>query len=827
MNKIILTLMMVMSIIFISVLNFPIVSSEESKSFYVSNVGDNSNDGLSPETAWRTIGKVNSEFGGSIQPGDNVFFRRGDLFTDAHLNIGISGVSVDNPIVIGAYGVGSKPLFEGRCIVINSVHNVTVEHIRIANISGSMIQVNSGSSYLTIQDIDGYKSSDHAIFFQSGCSHVIVRDCTINITHSGGNDIIWGSFSYGLIENNTFLDASHSTINLFRHPALQDEFVIIRNNTLVSPWRNLDTYMNNILIENNMIIWEDRGISSGAPEQFCGGNDIIIRDNYFLNGSRSFLHLRMTYESGGTQYVGGPMNRFSVYHNTFYTGDVMGSGSLFDWHGFIKIFINTADHGSTYNIVNVSVKNNIMSGIAADNCLSMYYIWPDEDHLFPVDNLFDTNLIYVNEGESTFHTAFRQGGLPSGYSPTDYIFKYDISQVQSAGWPNDPGVDFDDWVTYVDNVWVDPLLNDDFSLSGLSPAVDAGDWLTFTSGGGTSRFISVDNAQFFWPRLVVNGVVLEGDKIFVGDNMNLEVVSVDYENNVIEVDGSISYDVGDVVSRLSYGGSAPDVGAYEFNLNNQDNDYTSPIISEVNSSLYLNESMQYVNITCTVYDNEGLDFVKVNITDPSGSCENITMNGESNYFYNSTYSIIGRYAFFIYAEDTNNNSVVSSNYTFDIEDYGNTSPPEIKNLTFVSSDPIDTNSQFGWINISANIAHGLELKDVKLIINCSEGFEYNLTMYDLDFNYYYNCSDIFIFEGDYTYNVWVVDIMNNSNTSMIQERYIPHNCDINKDGGINLLDLTAISNKFGFSGPMGWIREDVNNDGVVDVLDLVLISNIL
>ena len=44
--------------------------------YYVSNAGDDENDGTSPEAAWKTLKKV-AEF--SLSPGDGVLFRRGDM----------------------------------------------------------------------------------------------------------------------------------------------------------------------------------------------------------------------------------------------------------------------------------------------------------------------------------------------------------------------------------------------------------------------------------------------------------------------------------------------------------------------------------------------------------------------------------------------------------------------------------------------------------------------------------------------------------------------------------------------------------------------------
>ena len=89
--------------------------------YYISNDGNDDNDGLTPETAWRTLKKVaeaNGFWGDDplLKAGDAVFFRRGDMFRmkeigrdpyhgdEAVLTILVDGVSYS------AYGEGEKPI---------------------------------------------------------------------------------------------------------------------------------------------------------------------------------------------------------------------------------------------------------------------------------------------------------------------------------------------------------------------------------------------------------------------------------------------------------------------------------------------------------------------------------------------------------------------------------------------------------------------------------------------------------------------------------------------------------------------------------------------
>ena len=68
--------------------------------YYVAADGDDSADGLTPETAWQTLPRVS---GAALLPGDCVRFRRGDLFRGS--------VTCRKGVSYGAYGEGEKPRF--------------------------------------------------------------------------------------------------------------------------------------------------------------------------------------------------------------------------------------------------------------------------------------------------------------------------------------------------------------------------------------------------------------------------------------------------------------------------------------------------------------------------------------------------------------------------------------------------------------------------------------------------------------------------------------------------------------------------------------------
>lgn len=78
--------------------------------YYISNNGDDLNDGLSAESPWRSIEKLNSEMLLFVA-GDKILFKKGDIFTGT-IRINVNGKS-DNPIIVSSYGKGEKPVITG------------------------------------------------------------------------------------------------------------------------------------------------------------------------------------------------------------------------------------------------------------------------------------------------------------------------------------------------------------------------------------------------------------------------------------------------------------------------------------------------------------------------------------------------------------------------------------------------------------------------------------------------------------------------------------------------------------------------------------------
>ena len=83
--------------------------------YYVSPSGNDTNDGLSQGSAWRTVAKVN---GAALNPGDAVLFQRGGQWHESL--VAPSSGAAGNPITVADNGSGATPKFWGSAALDNT-----------------------------------------------------------------------------------------------------------------------------------------------------------------------------------------------------------------------------------------------------------------------------------------------------------------------------------------------------------------------------------------------------------------------------------------------------------------------------------------------------------------------------------------------------------------------------------------------------------------------------------------------------------------------------------------------------------------------------------
>jgi chitodextrinase len=86
------------------------------RNFYFSTNGNDSNSGTSPDQAWKSVSKLNSIIS-SLQPGDNILFERGGIWSEAEIELSNISGTASNPVIFSAYGSGASPVITGGKIL--------------------------------------------------------------------------------------------------------------------------------------------------------------------------------------------------------------------------------------------------------------------------------------------------------------------------------------------------------------------------------------------------------------------------------------------------------------------------------------------------------------------------------------------------------------------------------------------------------------------------------------------------------------------------------------------------------------------------------------
>lgn len=300
--------------------------------YYVKNGGSDIAAGTSDGAAWATTTKV---AGFALQPGDSVFFNRGDLWRcTTHFYL-VAGTS-DARVYYGYYGTGAKPLFlgskeenstddwvdQGDSIWRNSdalfsteVGNIIYNNNSVSKRELTQGNVNAqGEFYWSATGyIDVYSTSNPATYYTdiecamkntSGIVYMSSRDyITID-----GFDVRYGA-SIGIAATN---GASNITIKncdvAFIGGALSYSTTRLGNG--IQFWRDAT----NILIENNRV---SNCLDAGITSQSAGTNSTITVSNFRIQNN-IVIGCDMGIEWWYTETTGGTVTGVYIEHNTFH-----------------------------------------------------------------------------------------------------------------------------------------------------------------------------------------------------------------------------------------------------------------------------------------------------------------------------------------------------------------------------------------------------------------------------------------------------------------------------------------------------------------------------
>lgn len=130
------------------------------------NGSDETGDGLSPETAWRTVPVLDSI---TLQPGDRVLFRCGGVY-ECSLRFENCVGTPEMPILISSYGEGEKPLLttdaQTEVMRLFDCSRVTVSGLEITAPNGGGIWIDAltrESEGITLRDLSIHNIQNHKV----------------------------------------------------------------------------------------------------------------------------------------------------------------------------------------------------------------------------------------------------------------------------------------------------------------------------------------------------------------------------------------------------------------------------------------------------------------------------------------------------------------------------------------------------------------------------------------------------------------------------------------------------------------------------------------
>lgn len=185
------------------------VNTAFATSFYISNSGNDKNLGTSSAYPWRTISKLNFELP-KMRSGDVILFKCGDSFVGEIILPATIITAIENPIFLGSYGGGIKPIIFGRILVSGWPNINTGKFKTRVSTQGAETYFFESKTHSVNSDV--YNSVNYRIFAMSG---IDIRSAVNSNIISAVGDTSLISLSKadasttGLL-NNSSLDASKS-----------------------------------------------------------------------------------------------------------------------------------------------------------------------------------------------------------------------------------------------------------------------------------------------------------------------------------------------------------------------------------------------------------------------------------------------------------------------------------------------------------------------------------------------------------------------------------------------------------------------------------------
>lgn len=460
-----------------------------------------------------------------VGPGTTVFIRAG-TYTE-RLAPARSG-EPDLPIVFKGYALEVVNLTASPAILLTDRNHIVIEGVRVADttwLEARNAHYNVVTNCVFLRT-PASGTTGNLRFIQSHFNRIVN-----NHIESGNDNLLLIDSDHNLVQGNTILEARHSIFGI-----RCGDFNVVRSNCLSNTQQKIGEVY-------------DCGVDTSAvPHSFNSTRRNLIEGNTFADASSYYS----TSGGNGIQYAGqeGIIRRNVFYHCNVGLGmQVYGDEALYNVTNRIyhNVFYDNDGPG-------ISPRSGNTNNVYLNNIL-----WRNQGCIGNCDAGVSAGQIVYRR--SLGEASWFENNVLLDQQPGQAVIEEEfgagvtVSQYTNAH----PGV-------LVGTLEVEPLFVDatnfNFHLQAGSPMIDAGAFLTRTMSAGQGTHLPVADATWCFDGFGIPGEL--GDEIQLeGDPRTSRVARIDYGNKTLILESSLNWTNGQRVA-LRYGGSAPDVGAFEW-----------------------------------------------------------------------------------------------------------------------------------------------------------------------------------------------------------------------------------------------------------------------
>jgi len=381
------------------------------KYFIDSQLGSDSNSGLSDSQAWETIAPLETTI---LFPGDSVFFKCGSEWSNG-LNIDYSGME-NFPIVFTSYGSGTSPIFEDS---LNKVVIIDADWIVFENIT-----VRNGKTGILIRDY-----SENNII-----QNVEIYDVETGIWIDGKRSTVTRCYIHHCISQNP--------LNIGRGIDLHNRnceisYVVFTEIKSLDSSLNANTieaygYVDSAYIHHNYIYNTKGFMEIGADSSLGSAFFMNISYNILMNNNKRFL----TIHTGGEYQT--YIENIEVHNNTIvdtlyrysWKNAIISFPDATGQHNELKIFNNIFYLDYVWRVYSLNNTN-----ILHDN--NIYHLL---DNTLKVgiscnSNELQTNPLFINISANDLHLSSSSPAIDAGIN-LGYTEDYEGNLVPQGLFPD-------------------------------------------------------------------------------------------------------------------------------------------------------------------------------------------------------------------------------------------------------------------------------------------------------------------------------------------------------------------------------------------------------